>query len=154
LILDTLQDPGNAASIVRTADAAGAAGVLTTPKTVHLYSPKSLRGAMGSSLRVPILEHVPVEKIVSSLRKAGYQIATTPLGSDQKLLRYDQLAWDKPWAVVLGQEAKGVSSAWDKAQDACLQIPMKEPVQSLNVAAAAAVLLYEALRVRKKEDHR
>ncbi len=152
LILDALQDPGNAASIIRTADAAGAAGIVTTPKTVHLYCPKALRGAMGSSLRVPILEHVPVEKIVSMLRKAGYQIVTTPLETSQKVLRYDRLDWTQPWAMVVGQEAKGISSAWDKVSDACLQIPMKGPVQSLNVAAAAAVLLYEAFRAQNKED--
>ncbi len=148
VVLDELQDPGNAASIIRTAEAAGVAGIITTPKTVHLFSPKALRGAMGSSLRVPVLEHVPVEKIASALHKAGYQIATTPIGKKKKTVRYDEVDWQKPYAVVLGQESKGVTSAWEDHADVLVSIPMNEPVQSLNVNAAAAVLLYESHRVR------
>jgi RNA methyltransferase, TrmH family len=148
VILDGLQDPGNAAAIIRTAEAAGAAGVVTTPKTVHLFSPKALRGAMGSSLRVPVLEHVPIEKISSLLHKADYKIATTPLEESKNTIRYDHLEWQKPWALVLGQEAKGVSSLWEKHADAAVHIPMQKPMQSLNVGAATAVLLYESYKNR------
>lgn len=148
LVLDGLQDPGNAATIIRTAEAAGAAGIITTPKTAHLYSPKALRGAMGSSLRVPILEHVPVDNIVPALRKAGYSIAATPLGDAKKAVRYDTVDWKKAWAIVMGQEGKGVDPVWGEHMDSLVQIPMHSPVQSLNVSAAAAVLLYESYRHR------
>ncbi len=148
LVLDGLQVPGNAASIVRTAEAAGVAGVITTPGTAHLYSPKALRGAMGSTIRVPIIEHVSVDKIASTLKKAGYKIAGTPLKDMKSAKRYDQIDWSGSWAIIVGKEGKGVSGVWDKLIDVCAAIPMKEPVQSLNVAAAAAILLYEVSRHR------
>lgn len=153
VILDGIQDPGNAATIIRTAEAAGVAGVLTTPKTAHLYSPKALRGAMGSSLRMPILEHIPVEKIVAQLRKAGYYIAATPLGEAKKPTSYLDVDWKMPWAIVFGQEGKGIDPVWEKHTDKLVQIPMQEPVQSLNVSAAAAVMLYEAYRIRTSGGH-
>lgn len=151
VILDGLQDPGNAASIIRTAEAAGAAGIVTTPGTAHLYAPKSLRGAMGSSLRVPVMEHLDHETIAVCLKQAGYSLAATPLKFDKDVTRFDKLDWKQPWAIIMGQEAKGVSSVWDKHIQARVLIPMQPPLESLNVAAAAAVLLYESYMQRVKE---
>lgn len=152
VVLDGIQDPGNAATIIRTAEAADAAGIVSTPLTAHLFSPKALRGAMGSSLRVPILEHVPIDRIATTLRKAGYSIAATPLGNPESAVRYDQVDWTKPWAIVVGQEGKGMDPVWKKLMDKHVLIPMSKPVQSLNVGAAAAVLLYESYRNRLKGE--
>jgi TrmH family RNA methyltransferase len=141
VILDVLQDPGNAASILRTAEAAGAAGVVTTPGTVKLYSPKALRSSAGSTLRLPLIEHVPAEDILQKLGSAGYSFLAAD-GTAGTL--YTGVDWKKPWALILGQEGGGLSSAWKGAALESISIPMKSPVESLNVAAAAAVLLYEA----------
>ena len=149
LILDGLQDPGNAASIVRTAEAAGAAGVVTTTGTARLFSPKALRGAMGSTLRLPVLEHRSLEEMTAELKKGGYSLlGTTVLKASPEALAYTAIDWRKPWAVVLGQEGQGLSSGWKSHFEKVIHIPMGLPVESLNVAASAAVLLYEALRQR------
>jgi TrmH family RNA methyltransferase len=149
LILDGIQDPGNLATIVRTAEAAGAAGVVTTPGTAHLFSPKALRGAMGSSLRLPILEHLPAGQIAAKVKTLGYRIlgATLPQKSGGDKV-YTEVDWAKPQAVVLGQEAKGISADWLSLIDQAIYLPMRPSVESLNVGAAAAVILYESVRQR------
>jgi TrmH family RNA methyltransferase len=149
LILDGLQNPGNVAAILRTAEAAGAAGVITTPNTAHLFSPKALRGAMGSALRVPSLEHQPIEMIVSQLARNGYSLIGAAL-EGKNTHSYLDINWSEPHAVVLGQEGGGLSNAWRPHLQKTVTIPMEAPVESLNVAAAAAVLLYEGVRQRRK----
>ena len=147
LVLDGVQDPGNLAAIVRTAEAAGAAGLVTTPGTAHLFSPKALRGAMGSTLRLPCLEHRPAEEIHRELRKTPYRILAASMKSETKpSVDYTAVDWRKPVALLLGQEGQGISSDWEGLVDSHLHIPMRPPVQSLNVAAAAAILLYEFVR--------
>ena len=144
LILDGLQNPGNVAAILRTAEAAGAAGVITTPETAHLFSPKALRGAMGSTLRLPSLEHKTVDEIVTRLKESTYSL----LGSGPKGISYLKADWIQAWAVLLGQEGGGISPQWEPHLKQTVSIPMQPPVESLNVGAAAAVLLYEAFRQR------
>jgi len=147
VILDGIQNAGNAATIVRTAEAAGVAGIVTTPGTARLFSPKALRGAMGSSLRVPILEHQLPENLINALADAGYGVlaAASPQADSRSFTAVD---WQKSWAIVLGQEGHGLSAVWQKAPTALVHIPMEPSVESLNVAAAAALLLYEARRAR------
>jgi len=148
VILDGIQNTGNAAAIVRTAEAAGAAGLITTPGSARLFSPKALRGAMGSSLRLPILEHMDSAVIADHLQTAHYGILSSTSPSASSLI-YTQVEWSKAWAVVLGQEGQGVSSTWADKQHVAVHIPMVSSVESLNVAAAAAILLYEARRWRQ-----
>ncbi len=149
IVLDGIQDSGNAAAILRTAEAAGAAGVVTTPGTARLFSPKALRGAMGSTLRLPILEHQSVETIIENLRSAGVGLlGTVSEPSAQSgapvAINFTSVDWSQPWAIVLGQEGQGLSLAWEPALSKTIFIPMSPPVESLNVAAAAAILLYES----------
>lgn len=150
LVLDGIQDPGNIATIIRTAEAAGAAGLVTTPGTARLFSPKALRGAMGSTLRVPVLEHVEVAAMTSSLKKAGYALIGTGMASNAAMASVSHLEFDlkKPCAIVLGHEGQGLAKDWSRHLTAMIHIPMKPPVESLNVAAAAAILLYESARQR------
>jgi TrmH family RNA methyltransferase len=147
VILDGIQNAGNAATIVRTAEAAGAAGILTTPGSARLFSPKALRGAMGSSLRMPILEHQALADILQNLTEARYGILTSasPQAESRSFMDMD---WKKAWGIVLGQEGHGVSSEWTAAHATAVHIPMESSVESLNVAAAAALLLYESRRFR------
>jgi TrmH family RNA methyltransferase len=150
VILDGLQDPGNMATILRTAEAADASGVVTTPGTVRLFSPKALRGAMGSTLRLPILEHLEIQAIVGPLQKAGYTLIGTAAGALSAIptSSYTALDWSKPCAIVLGNEGQGLSKAWSSHLAINVQIPMQVSVESLNVSAAAALLLYESYRHR------
>jgi TrmH family RNA methyltransferase len=149
VILDGIQDPGNVATIVRTAEAAGAAGIVTTPETASLFSPKALRGSAGSSLRLPILEHRDAEEIICALRVAGCGIlAADAQNGPEGAVSYSHVDWTKPWAIVLGQEGSGLSAGWQAARR--VFIPMKPVVESLNVAAAAAILLFEFHRQREQ----
>src|SRR5207302_7665867 len=79
VILDGIQNPGNVATIVRTAEAAGAAGIVTTPGTAHIFSPKALRGAMGSTLRLPCLEHLTIREITKELAKNSILLVAATL---------------------------------------------------------------------------
>ena len=149
VILDGIQVPGNAGAILRTAEAAGAAGVVTTPGTAHLFSPKALRGSMGSALRLPILEHQSPEAIARALQGKEYRLYGSYMEAEHPphpALVYTAIDWRQPTALIVGQEGKGISSAWDPFLQGRVVIPMQAPVDSLNVAAAAAILLYESHR--------
>lgn len=149
LVLDGIQDPGNVAAILRSAEASGAAGIVTTPGTAHLFSPKALRAAMGSTLRLPCLEHLPVQEIATILQKCSYTpVAAIMRETDKKSFLYTQLDWEKPWAILFGAEGKGLSESWDTLVEKFIHIPMQPPVESLNVAVAASVILYESRRQR------
>ena len=131
VILDGIQNAGNAATIVRTAEAAGAAGILTTPKSARLFTPKALRGAMGSSLRLPILEHQTIDVILQNLAGGQYGIlASTSPGAESQSLR--DVDWEKAWGIVLGQEGHGISPEWLTAQATAVHIPMESSVESLE----------------------
>jgi RNA methyltransferase, TrmH family len=147
VILAGLQDPGNVAAIVRSAEAAGAAGLVTTPGTAHLFSPKSLRGAMGSTLRLPCLEHIAIKDILTNLRAASYGIAASTLpNAGRATVAFTKMDWGKPWAILMGREGQGIAFAWEEYVKAFVHIPMKAPVESLNVAVAASIILYEVFR--------
>jgi TrmH family RNA methyltransferase len=148
IILDGLQNPGNVAAIVRTAEAAGTAGVVTTPTTARLTSPKALRGAMGSVLRVPSLEHQPIAEIARRLAENHYTLYGASQGAEEGE-SYTAVDWKKPAAILLGQEGSGLSMEWEPFPCVGVRIPMESSVESLNVGAAAAVLLYEARRQRE-----
>ncbi len=148
VILDGLQNPGNVAAIVRTAEAAGAAGVITTAGTARLTSPKALRGAMGSVLRVPALEHQAVADIAKQLAAHNYTLYGASQSAEDADF-YTDVDWSQPAAVLLGQEGNGLSMEWEPHPCHGVKIPMQGAVESLNVGAAAAILLYEALRQRR-----
>ena len=159
VIADHLQDPGNLGSTIRTSEAAGAELFITTRHTADPYSLKALRGSTGSALRLPICSDVkPQEAIDFCKHKKIPLIATNskpakdaPLADAalvRPVLQYTQLNLKEPFALVLGQEAAGVSAEISAVADVLVHIPMAAGVESLNVAAAASVLLYEAARQR------
>ena len=146
MILDGLQDPGNASTIIRTAEASGARGLITTPKTSRLTSPKALRGAMGSCLRVPYVEEQSWVDIEFQLKPKGYTLLAA--SSNPNATPYDRIDWRRSWAIVLGREGDGVSTEARARATMNVRIPMQPTVNSLNVGAAAAILLYESARIR------
>jgi TrmH family RNA methyltransferase len=137
VVLDGVQDPGNFGSIVRSADAFGAACVLTLPGTVDPWNPKSVRAAMGSSLRVPIVE-VTVEETIDWLRAGGWRI----VGADADGSSVEALVPVARRALVLGNEGAGLSEAVRAALDDVIGVPIRGSVDSLNVGVAAGILLY------------
>lgn len=137
VVLDAVQDPGNFGTIVRSADAFGAACVIALPGTVDPWNPKSVRSAMGSSLRVPVVESTWTES-VAWLRPRGFRV----LGADMTGQPVDALPPGPRTAVVLGNEGAGLSDVVRAALDATVSIPLRGHAESLNVGVAAGILLY------------
>lgn len=140
-----VQDPGNLGAIVRSAEAGGATGLITTPGTADPFSWKALRGSMGSALRLPIAAVDSIGEAVAHARNAGCRTLAT--AGDGATVIYDVNLRD-PVLVLVGREGHGLPEAALAAADERLRIPMQAPVESLNVAVAAALIVYEARRQR------
>jgi TrmH family RNA methyltransferase len=155
LILGGLQDPGNLGTILRSAEAFGASGVISLPGTVSAWNPKAVRASAGSVFRLPLL--AASERTCSErLRAAGVKIWSTTV---QAARPADLVDLTEPVALVIGNEGNGVPLDIAAQADGLLTIPCPGPVESLNAAVAASVLLYEAARQRsvhggKTGEHR
>ena len=145
VIAHQLQDPGNLGTIIRTAEATGVSGVGITPGTVDPYHPKAVRASMGSILRLPVVTVRNLPEFLERCRERGFQTAATVLNGRQTLFELDLT---KPTAIIFGQEGAGLPEDVSGALDLHVRIPMAETIDSLNVATAAAVVLYEAVRQR------
>lgn len=144
--LDAVQDPGNLGTIVRTAEAAGASGVIAFSGSADAFAPKTLRSAMGSAFRLPVLTNAVPDELIAASQVAGVTLAAT--AADAPLV-YSEYHWQQPTLVIFGNEARGVSPSLMAHCEVKLRIPLYPPVESLNVAAAAAAILFEAARQRK-----
>jgi TrmH family RNA methyltransferase len=134
-----IQDPGNLGALARIAEAAGAGALVILKGSADPFSPKALRGSMGSLLRVPVFEMDDV----APLRVRGFRLAAlVPRGG----VDYREADWTPPIALLVGREASGLDEAAVEASDMRVTIPMRGEVESLNVATAAALVLYEAVR--------
>jgi TrmH family RNA methyltransferase len=145
LIAVDVQDPGNVGGITRAAEAGGATGVVLAGVAADPWSWKSLRAAMGSTFRLPVIRHADALTIGDELRSQGLRlIAATPRDGAPM----HQVDLRNGCAVLLGGEGGGLPGPLLANADARLSIPMRQPVESLNVAVAAGVLIYEAHRQR------
>jgi TrmH family RNA methyltransferase len=145
VIMHMLNNPSNAGAILRTAEAAGATGAVVTEGATDIFSPKALRGAMGSSFRLPLWTKANFEEVLSWCRRRG--IIT--IGSHLRATRtHTEIDWTRPSALVVGAESIGLREAEAAATEERVKIPMRAPVESLNVAVAGSVILYEAARQR------
>jgi RNA methyltransferase, TrmH family len=149
--LDSAQDPGNFGSVVRTAEAAGASGVVATKGSVDAFAAKTLRSSMGSAFRLPIVTGVESDALAPRARVAKLRMVATTAGGATIYSDYD---WRQPTMVIFGNEARGVGRELLERCDERLRIPLRAPVESLNVAAAAAVILFEAARQRRETGRR
>jgi TrmH family RNA methyltransferase len=139
-----VQDPGNLGGILRTAEAAGASGVVATRSAADPFGWKALRGSMGSALRLPIAR-VDLADALTAFDTSGIRpVALVPHGG-QPLFTFD---FTEPTALILGGEGAGLPSDVLRRIDGKISIPMTQPVESLNVGVAAALVLYEAFRQR------
>lgn len=146
LALDRLQDPGNMGTLLRSAEAAGASGVIALSGCVDLFSPKVLRSAMGSAFRLPVLHGVSATELLPLCESHGLHLAAAAGGGTMDYVAHD---WCQPSVLLLGNEGNGVSPALLADCHSSLFIPMAHGVESLNVAAAGAVMLFEAARQRR-----
>lgn len=147
VVIAGLQDPGNLGTIVRSAEAFGATGIVSLPGTVSPWNPKAVRASAGSVLRVPLVSAEPAESI-ARLRASGIEVLTTRAG-DGLSAGHARLA--HPVAFLIGNEGNGVPVNIAKFADGDVRIPCPGPVESLNAAVAASVLLYEASRQRAEQ---
>lgn len=145
LILDELQDPGNLGTILRTALASGVRYVCLTKGTVDLYNPKVLRSTMGAVFSLVILQSMQAEEILSFCQERGISIL---MGDIQGNPIYSAFLPKGPLALVVGNEGKGPSPVFRNAEGQHVTIPMAHDVESLNVAMATGILLYELFRRR------
>ena len=144
-VLAGVQDAGNVGAIVRTADGCGATGAIAIDGTADPFGWKALRGAMGSTLRLPIATRQTLPATVDELRRRRITVtAAVPRGGTP----LPDCDLRRPTAILLGGEGAGLDAATTGAADVRLSIPMRPPVESFNVAVTAALILYEAARQR------
>jgi TrmH family RNA methyltransferase len=149
VVLVDLADPGNAGTVLRTAEAAGAGGVVVCRGAVDPFGPKCVRASAGAVFHVPVVPAVDPIDVLGQLGRAGLaRLATVVEGGDP----YDRVDLRGPTALVLGSEAHGLPTGLAPFVDKAVTIPMAGRSQSLNVAMAGAVLCFEALRQRRATE--
>jgi len=146
VVMHNLNNPVNVGAILRTSEAAGVSGAIATAHTSDPFSPKALRGAMGAAFRVPVWTGPAYEDVLAWCRDDG--LITICADAHQQRI-YTDVDWHRPCALVFGPESIGLSAAELKAADETVSIPMEGSVESLNVAVASGILLYEAARQRR-----
>jgi TrmH family RNA methyltransferase len=143
LVVDRVRDPGNLGTILRSAEAAGASQVILTPATVDVYSPKVVRGAMGAHFHLPIAARVSWSEVAEVLEDRQILLAEA---KGEKI--YYEVDWTKPSVLIVSSEAEGASQKAKRLATGRIVIPMQGKAESLNVAVAASVILFEAARQR------
>lgn len=144
LLLAGLQDPGNLGTILRSAEAFGATGVVCLPGTVSVWNPKAVRASAGSVFRLPVIA-ASEQECLTNLHEAEVRILATSVRAAHPA---DRAGLTEPVALIIGNEGSGVSEELAAKADERISIPCPGPVESLNAAVAASVLLYEAARQR------
>ena len=145
VLMEAINNPVNVGAIIRSAEAAGATGAIATANTADPFSPKSLRGAMGSAFRIPTWNDVSYHEAVGWC--AAEKIRTVCADLNATVL-HTEVDWTTPRALIVGPESAGLSPEQVQMADEAVKIPMHGRVESLNVGVAAAILLYEAVRQR------
>jgi TrmH family RNA methyltransferase len=146
LVLDRVRDPGNCGTILRTAEAAGVSLVHCAPGTVDAFSPKVVRAGMGAHFRLPLRVVGRWDEVASALAGHG-QILLAEAGGERP---YDEVDWRAPTVLIVGGEAEGAGEGARALATATVSIPLTGAAESLNVAVATGVLLFEALRQRRE----
>ncbi|GGX49078.1 TrmH family RNA methyltransferase [Streptomyces fructofermentans] len=154
-VLAHVRDPGNAGTVLRCADAAGADAVVLTDASVDLYNPKSVRASVGSLFHLPVAVGVPVEDAVRGLKEAGVRVlAADGAGEDDLDDELDKGTMGGPTAWVFGNEAWGLPAETRALADAVVRVPIHGRAESLNLATAAAVCLYASARAQRARSAR
>ena len=150
--LDDVSDPGNVGTIIRTADAFGADAVVLSPNSADIYNSKTVRATMGSMFHIPVVYEKNYLEILSECKKKDFYIVTGSLDAEKQPSQLDFKDKNKQHIICLGNEAHGVSLKLQELGVTKIRIPMIGKAESLNVAVASAVLLYENVRQRGEND--
>jgi TrmH family RNA methyltransferase len=146
VILANVRDPGNAGTVIRSADAAGADAVLVSDSSVDIYNPKVVRSSVGSLFHLPIVTGVPVPLLLDRVRGAGVTLLAAD-GSGPRVLGDVDLSGPHAW--VMGNEAWGLESGVPEACDGVVRVPIYGKAESLNLAMAATVCLYASAAMQR-----
>ncbi len=154
IVLAEVQDPGNVGTTVRSAEALGATGVVSTRGTADPWSPKALRASAGAALRLPILRGMAIPVLLAQLRIAGVKIYASSAASDEvpeRVYSVEEANLREPTAIFIGNEGAGLSAEVKRAADAVITILISKNLESLNAGVAASIILYEAAKQRQSE---
>ncbi len=143
IFLNGINDPANLGAVLRTAEAAGATGVITSTASADVFSPKAIRASMGAAFRVAIWNKANAHHVFQIADARGLR-KTAAVGSGA--VDYDAIDWKSPRLLVIGSEANGLEPEIVEQMDDVIRIPMESNVESLNLAVAAGVILFEAAR--------
>ena len=143
VLLDDLRDPGNLGTIIRTSEGAGMSGVIMSKESVDLFNPKVVRSTMGAIFRVKFCYVESLIDIIEEIKKSGYDVYATAMEGSEV---YDCVDYTKGSAFIIGNEANGVSDAVFEKASKRIRIPM----ESLNAAVSAAIIMYEVARQKRK----
>lgn len=149
IVLENLQDPGNMGTIIRTADAINARGVILSTGCVDIYNPKVVRATMGSIFRVPIFVDMDIIKALKQLKENAITIYAAHLKGEQF---YDELSYVESTCFLIGNEGNGLTNETAHCANQFVKIPILGQVESLNASIAAGVLMYEAIRQRRIQN--
>ena len=143
LFLHEINNPANLGAIMRTAEAAGVKGVIVSKGSADVFSPKALRSAMGSSLRVPICENADFDETIIWAKGVGLTSTAADINASRS---YTQTDWGTSRLLVFGSEAHGLDKEKRERIDELILIPMENEVESLNLAVSCGIILFEAKR--------
>ena len=150
VVFDRPTSPGNIGTVIRSADALGASGVVISGHAADVYDPKAVRASTGSLFSVPVVRvasHTPVLGWLDAVRAGG--IPARLVGTDENgEMDLADCDFSQPTLILIGNETTGLSSAWRDACDSLVRIPISGSASSLNAATAASIVLYEAARQR------
>jgi TrmH family RNA methyltransferase len=146
LLLESVQDPGNLGTIFRTAEAAGVTGIFMDSKCADIYNPKSIRSTMGAIYRLPFIRASDFEKCLDEVKKSGVKLVATHIKATKS---YDKVNYQGAVGIIIGNESSGLSKEILSHAEERIQIPMNGLSESLNVAIATGILVYEAYRQRR-----
>lgn len=146
VVMHQVNNPVNVGAIIRTAEAAGASGVIATLNTSDPFSPKALRGAMGSAFRLPVWAGPTYDDVIRWCESRKIETVSADAESP---VPFTDIDWTLSRALIVGPESTGLSNSELEAADVSVCIPMRGPVESLNVSVATGILLFEAARQRR-----
>lgn len=143
LILESIQDPGNLGTMVRTCEAAGFDGIIANDSTVDIYNPKVIRSTMGGIFRVPVMYSGNLVDILDRLKETNVKICAAHLNGKSD---FTNVKYSNRTAVLIGNEGNGLSDSISEKSDILVRIPMEGKVESLNAAVAASLMMFEVKR--------
>ncbi|HYJ91169.1 MAG TPA: RNA methyltransferase [Pyrinomonadaceae bacterium] len=143
VMLHEVNNPANVGAVVRTAEAAGATGIILTQNSTDVFSPKALRASMGSAFRLPIWQDGNLKDVFDWAAKENLLISAAAGNGEAS---YTKVDWTRPRLLIFGSEAHGLGGEVLKFVKTTVQIPIQKPVESLNLAVSAGIILFEARR--------